>query len=234
MRCKDITFSSPEENLLLDDALLLLAERGHSGGEILRFWESSSFFVVLGRTGKADEDVVPEQSQRDDIPVLRRSSGGGTVLQGPGCFNYTLILDKQADERLHDIRKSYQVILTEIIRIMSRNGVQAEFRPVSDLVVPEGERKFSGNAQKRAKRFILHHGTILYDFDIDKIEQCLRIPHAVPEYRRGRAHQEFLVNIPLNQQQIKNAFLQHFHVQTVETALTPEEAECLSRLQNSV
>ena len=76
-------------NIDFDEVLLSLAEK-HSRGEYLRFWEPSKVFIVLGRIGRAEIDVNLTHVQEDHIPVLRRSSGGGTVLQGPGCLNYNI------------------------------------------------------------------------------------------------------------------------------------------------
>ena len=91
MQLRDISFPTPQENITFDDVLLNLAEK-HEAGEYLRFWESPSVFVVLGRIGRAEIDVNATNTKTDGIPVLRRSSGGGTVVQGPGCLNYSLIL----------------------------------------------------------------------------------------------------------------------------------------------
>src|SRR3989338_2273939 len=110
MVLKDISFPSPQENILFDEALLALAEQG-KGGEVLRFWESLTTFIVLGRIGKVEEDIYIENVARDEVMVLRRSSGGGTVVQGKGCLNFSLILVKDRDPSLNDLRKSYRDIL---------------------------------------------------------------------------------------------------------------------------
>src|SRR5262245_50689788 len=86
MRCLDISFDTPEENIAYDEVLLSLAEEGKLG-EVLRFWESSQTFAVLGRIGKAQEDLDLDALRKDGIKVLRRASGGGTVLQGKGVLN---------------------------------------------------------------------------------------------------------------------------------------------------
>ena len=94
MQLRDHSFADPRDNLAYDDALLHLADR-EGFGEILRFWESPVYFIVLGRIGSREDDVDLGAAKADGIKVLRRSSGGGTVIQGPGCLNYSLILSKQ-------------------------------------------------------------------------------------------------------------------------------------------
>ncbi len=209
MILQDISFESPEENILYDETLLRLAEEGR-GGEVLRFWESPKLFVVLGRVSRAEDDINIENALRDQIPVLRRCSGGGTVLQGQGCLNYSLILSKETSPQLADLKGSYQFILGRVIHALKDLGVEALFHPISDIALAGTAKKISGNAQKRSRKFILHHGTILYDFDLDAMGRYLRMPRAVPEYRLNRTHREFVANIPAAAHSIKTALCKAF------------------------
>ncbi len=227
MQLRDISFPTPQENIAFDDVLLSLAEK-HDAGEYLRFWESSKIFVVLGRIGRAEMDVNDIHTQEDNIPVLRRSSGGGTVVQGPGCLNYTLVLSKQKYPQLNDLRKSYAWISARVIEALRVAGVEAYFRPTSDLATGQTEKKFSGNAQRRGKNYILHHGTILYKFDLALISRYLKMPQDIPEYRKARPHTDFVTNIPIDPQIFKDALAQSFQA----SALQAPSAEELSFLKN--
>src|SRR3974377_1392336 len=91
MKLCDLTLGTPEENLACDEVLLDLCEAGDSD-EILRLWALPQYFVVLGYANKASTEVNLAFCRQLTIPVLRRCTGGGTVLQGPGVFNYSLIL----------------------------------------------------------------------------------------------------------------------------------------------
>lgn len=226
MILKDITFPTPQENILFDDVLFYIAER-ISGSEVLRFWESKQLFIVLGRISKVEEDIKVEQTYKDNIPVMRRFSGGGTVLQGRGCLNYTLVLSKDRDPRLHDLRQSYQWILNKVISGLKKISIKAEFRPVSDVVLASQQKKISGNAQKRGRSFILHHGTILYDFDLSNMECYLKIPKTMPEYRSGRSHLDFVTNIPATPVQIKSVIKEAFNVMKTENDLNKDQQEWL-------
>jgi lipoate-protein ligase A len=209
MQLRDISFPTPQENIAFDEALWRLAEK-HSRGEYLRFWESSKVFIVMGLTGRAPIDVNLIHTQEDNIPVLRRSSGGGTVLQGPGCLNYTLVLSKQKHPQLNDLHKSYEWISAKVIEALRQSGVDAYFRPASDLATGPCEKKFSGNAQRRGKRYILHHGTILYKFDLSLISRYLNMPKDIPEYRKHRPHTDFLTNVPIDPHVFKDHLAQIF------------------------
>src|SRR5690348_6629906 len=87
----EATFKSPAENLACDEALLDECESSDASG-FVRFWESPSYFVVLGYGKQLEQEVFGEVCAEENIPILRRCSGGGTVVQGPGCVNYTLVL----------------------------------------------------------------------------------------------------------------------------------------------
>ena len=225
MFLKDITLSTPQENILYDNVLLELAEQGDAG-ETLRFWESSKLFIVLGRIGNPAADLDVAKVLADRIPVLRRSSGGGTVLQGKGCLNYTLVLSKDRPE-IRDLRRSYQFICGNIIAALKNCGIDAAFRPLSDIALSQSNKKISGNAQKRSKKFILHHGTLLYQFDLEKIVKYLTMPEDVPEYRQNRSHLDFVTNIPAAAGALKQEIRKAFAVTQETGHLSLEERECL-------
>ena len=222
MILKDISLSTPQENILYDDLLLELADEG-LGGEVLRFWESQEYFIVLGRIGKEADDIKMDAAQRDKIPIIRRTSGGGTVLQGRGCLNFSFILSKDPNQDLQDIKKSYQIILSPVVSALNNIGMDAVLMLPSDIALRDENKKISGNAQKRGKRFILHHGTILYDFDLELIERYLTIPHEIPQYRLGRTHTDFLTNLYISQEQIKESIIKSFPIVQKEDVLSAEE-----------
>lgn len=200
----DATLETPEQNLALDEALYLELEAapsqelGRPAEESLRFWESSTTFVVLGVAGKLHADVQVERCRQDGIPVLRRASGGGTVLQGPGCLNYALVLSLEARPELRDLTRCYREILG---RTAAALGSDVRQDGTSDMTF--GGRKLSGSAQKRGRRAILHHGTILYSFDLERVSSYLREPASQPPYRASRAHEDFIENYPLSREEIE-------------------------------
>ena len=204
MKVLDLSFPDPEQNLFYDDELLCKADKA-GGGEVLRFWESPRIFVVMGRACDEALDVHADVCRKEGVPVLRRSSGGGTVVQGPGCLNFSLVLSKAGHPDLASITRSYVYILKKTIGALKASGVEAEFRPVCDLVVPAGEKKFSGNAQRRGRSYILHHGTILYGFDLSLAVRYLKLPPSMPDYRQARPHVDFITNVNLDISRFKEA-----------------------------
>ena len=219
---QDISFSDPVHNLAYDDLLLQSAEKT-DGGEVLRFWESPTFFVVLGKIRKINEDVKQEVVSQDKVPVLRRSSGGGTVVQGPGCLNFTLILSKDKHP-IEDLRRSYVYILEKLQAALSKLDITTQIFPISDLALQGSAKKISGNAQKRGKNYILHHGTVLYGFDLSMIERYLQYPNEVPEYRDKRAHLDFVTNVSMDIDRFKVQLCEQFGAQDSGNITEPDWA----------
>jgi lipoate---protein ligase len=192
----DQTCSTPAENLAADEALLDAAEAGERG-ESLRIWRAPAPFVVLGHSNRLESEVHPDACAALNIPILRRCSGGGTVLQGPGSLSYALILNIHAHPELDQITRANHFIMSRHARLLTEVlGKETRLEGFTDLVL-EG-RKISGNAQRRRRAFLLFHGTILLDPDLELMERLLRMPSRKPAYRGNRSHSDFLGRTPVN------------------------------------
>ena len=198
----DLTLPSPAENLALDEALLEAAEAGECP-PLMRFWESSQYFVTLGYTNKAGVEADTAACETAGVPILRRCSGGGTVLQGPGCLNYALIGSIAPGDALNVAATNCFVMRRNRLALENLLGSPVEISGHTDLAT--GGLKFSGNAQRRKTRHYLFHGTILLDFDLDLVQQLLRPPSKQPDYRANRSHRQFIRNLPLTRHQVQTA-----------------------------
>jgi len=203
MKYLELSYAEAAQNLACDEALLEIFEQTDDGEELLRLWQAEQFFVVLGHGDKWREEVDASACAANGIPVLRRCSGGGTVLQGPGCFNYSLIL-RQDNFAAGSVRAAFDFVLARHCRCLEPViGSPVFIKGISDLTL--GERKFSGNAQYRKRRYVLVHGTFLLDFDLCSMEKFLRIPKRQPDYRRQRGHSDFLVNLAVDAARLRKS-----------------------------
>lgn len=212
----DHAFSSPAENLAGDEALLDWREE-NGGEEILRFWESPVNFVAVGYANKVATEVNVEHCAAKKIQVLRRCSGGGTVLQGRGCLNYALVLRIGEKSPLANISTANQFIM-ERNRAAVETLFKSEFgNPKSKILVSGhtdlamGGLKFSGNSQRRKKNHLLFHGTFLLSFDLALVSEFLRMPSLQPDYRAGRSHGEFITNLNLPAKKVKAALVKEWN-----------------------
>jgi lipoate-protein ligase A len=202
MKYFDFSFPNPAENLAADEALMDLCDKGLEG-EVLRFWEGQTPFVVLGYANHAAREVNLGACKRLEIPVLRRCSGGGTVVQGPGCLNYSLIL-KIGEGPLGSIAGTNKFILGRLAEALTPLlDAKPEIQGQTDLALHN--LKFSGNAQRRLRNCLIFHGTLLLNFNISLIEKLLPMPSKQPCYREDRSHADFLRNLELPAADVKLA-----------------------------
>ena len=200
--------ATPAECLAADEVLLDACEAGH-GAETLMFWEPRETFVVVGYANKVATEVNVAECDARGIPIFRRCSGGGTIVQLRGGMNYSLILRITETGPTRSITAANQFIMEK-----NRAAIEEEFniknstlkvsvRGHTDLCV--GDLKFAGNSQRRRKNFLLFHGTLLLDCDLACIGELLAMPSLQPDYRAARSHAEFVTNLHLPAAKIKTA-----------------------------
>jgi lipoate-protein ligase A len=198
MQHLQLTLDTAAANLALDEALLDAAEAGESEGCVLRLWESPHYCAVLGRSSAPEIEVNLAACRQAGIPVLRRSSGGGTILAGPGCLMYAVVLDFHTYPQLQAIDLAHQFVLEHLAHMLAPPSVHVA--GISDLALggAGGDaplQKFSGNALRIKRRHLLYHGTLLYDFDLTNLSRWLAKPTRTPDYRNQRPHAQFVTNI---------------------------------------
>ncbi len=236
MKLVDCLLPDPARNLACDEALLDLCEAGFDH-DLLRFWEPREYFVVLGYSSRIRADVELPSCARLRVPVFRRCSGGGTVLQGPGCLNFSLVLRLDASTRpaglkepelLTTISGTTRLVMdTHRVALERLLGEKVEVAGFSDLV--RGGLKFSGNAQRRKRRAVLFHGTFLLDLDLRLVEELLPVPARQPPYRSNRPHREFLANLRVPAGTVKEALASAWRAAEPLDGLPTDRIEELAR-----
>lgn len=145
--------------------------------------------IVMGISGKEEELLELSKVKSNPIPVIRRFSGGGTVVVDPGTLFVTFICNSDAVSvpcyPRHVMKWSEKVYQP----VFSGHDFGAR---ENDYVL--GDKKFGGNAQYMCKGRWLHHSSLLWDFEVARMEY-LKIPKKAPEYRQGRGHGEFLCGL---------------------------------------
>jgi lipoate-protein ligase A len=201
----DLTLDSAAQNVALDDALLTWASQQDPDDdrEVLRLWESPTAAVVIGRASRTAAEVHLENCANDEIPVIRRCSGGLAVVLGEGCLMYSVVLDLTRTPGLEMISQAHQHVLQRLTDALQSTGVDVQAKGHCDLTV--NDRKFSGNALRITRQHLLYHGTILYDFDLSLITRYLQEPHRQPDYREQRPHTDFVCNISATADQLRSA-----------------------------
>lgn len=162
---------------------------------VLRLWRCERS-VVMGPGRKIADDVHIEAVETDGIPLVRRSSGGGTVYHHPDNICYSLFLpyDRSELKPRSRIKESVNLLCGAIVKFLQKYGFSVEISNRSDIMISGS--KVSGTAQQRLKYAMSHHGTILLNAHMGEMERYLKVP---PE--RRTPHREFvagLVELGLN------------------------------------
>ena len=161
--------------MALDEALLVNADEGRTG-PVLRFWESPRFAVVLGASRRLAVDVRVAACHEDSVPIVRRSSGGGTVVVGPGALNVTVILPSSTAAGLSAVDLAQRYVLDRMAAAFQSSDRRVAVEGLGDLTI-DG-RKIAGSAQRRVKNWFLVHCSILYAFPLERISPLpVTCPH---------------------------------------------------------
>jgi lipoate-protein ligase A len=208
-----LTLSDTPGNLALDEWLLQRSDSGSTPREVLRVWENPCPAVILGRSSRVSHEVRRDACQRLGIKWFRRSSGGAAVMIGPGCLMYSAVLDYRLRPELKMLDRAHQFVMQKLRSAITRCGVTVQYQGTCDLTL-QG-RKFSGNSLRCQRHSFLYHGTLLYDFDLQLLHDCLGTPPRQPAYREGRVHRDFVTNLPVERQRLSTALIEEWQAEQV-------------------
>lgn len=159
-------------NVALDQYLLEEVAAGRKG-PILRFWEWEDKAVVFGSYQSFQNELDPEGIAKHGIVPVRRISGGGAMfMEGGNCVTYSMYVPDDVVAGLSYV-DSYQYLDTWVLAGLQSLGVNAWYVPINDITSDGG--KIGGAAQKRVNGAILHHTTMSYDINADKMMEVLRV-----------------------------------------------------------
>lgn len=161
--------------------------------------------VIVGRNQNTAEEVNQVFARENDIVVVRRMSGGGAVYHDLGNLNFTFVVALSGD---HSFARFAQPVLTALHKL----GIAAELSGRNDLTI--AGRKFSGNAQFIGKKRLLHHGTLLFDTDLDIMQKVLNVNPEKMASKGVKSVSSRVTNIadhlpkPLSIQDLQDALIQ--------------------------
>lgn len=135
---------------------------------LLVFLYINSPAVVIGRNQNPWQEVNIPYLLENEIPVVRRISGGGTVYHDEGNINISFITDR-TDRNFNN----YKDFTQPVINYLQKIGVPAELNKRNDIVI--GVEKISGNAQFSSKNRLLSHGTLLVNANLDNLRNALKV-----------------------------------------------------------
>ena len=204
-------------------------------GPTLRFWEWVEPAVVIGSFQSLRNEVDPEGAARHGITVVRRISGGGAMFMEAGnCITFSLVVPASLVDGL-SFEQSYAFLDDWVLGALADVGVTAASAGLNDIASPAG--KIAGAAQKRlAGGAVLHHVTMAYDIDADKMLEVLRIGREKLSDKGTTSANKRVDPVRsqtgLPREQVIEAFKAHFQSRytTIDSALRGDELARASEL----
>ena len=175
---------NPEYNLAFEEYLCSF------GCEIFMLWQNEPS-VIVGKFGNIDYEIDVDFARLNNIKIVRRKSGGGSVYHDLGNVNYSFIL--------RDCKKfTLEYFAKIIIEILDKIGINSRLEFSHNDIKADGQ-KISGMAQYHHEGIILHHGTLLFDSDLSIIPKVLKHSGKVANIRPLLKHdmnvKEFILKI---------------------------------------
>lgn len=133
-------------------------------------WQNKNT-IVVGKYQNTAEEINQDFVDSHGIRVVRRLSGGGAVYHDDGNLNFTFIVHKELNPDYN-----FNLFVIPVIKALEELGVHAEFNGRNDITI-DG-KKFSGNSQYARKGRIMHHGCIMLDSDLGKVQGALKVKAA--------------------------------------------------------
>jgi lipoate---protein ligase len=169
----------------------MLDDHRRSGVPVSRIYEPPTLCAVLGAAGKPEQDLLLENLDADGVPWMHRRGGGGTVVLGPGQVVLAVVTDVDSPFRNKEYAAEINSWIVESLRRLSVTRVHPA--GISDLAI--GEKKIVGTSIYRTRLVLFYQASLLVSNDISVFTRYLAMPVKVPDYRRGRTHEEFCTTL---------------------------------------
>lgn len=163
----------PRVHVALDQVLTEEVGAGHRG-PTLRIWEWNEDAAVIGSFQSVKNEIDAEAAEAEGVQVVRRISGGGAMfMEAESVVTYSLYVPAELVAGM-SFAESYAYLDEWVLEALGALGIEAAYEPLNDITSPQG--KIGGAAQKRiGSGAVLHHATLSYDIDADRMVRVLRI-----------------------------------------------------------
>jgi len=157
-----------EESQLLYHALAYL------GWESMVFLSPAAPYVCIGYHQDVTHEIDLDFCKTNHIPVFRREVGGGAVYLDGNQLFFQLILREDHPVIPASREAFYRKFLQPVIQVYRRIGIDAQYKPVNDVIVRN--KKISGTGVGEIGDCIVFVGNLILDFNYDRMSRVLKVP----------------------------------------------------------
>jgi len=154
-------------------------------------WQPDKIYLVLGQSNTAENSLLLDKVYADKIPVLKRPSGGETVVLTPKTLVISAVVVTQNLQNPHKYFKYFNEILISAIQQLGIKDIAA--KGISDLTI--GNKKILGSSIYRHKDKLFYHAVLNVAETTETIVKYIKNPKREPDYRKGRDHKDFVTSI---------------------------------------
>ena len=200
------------EDYNLPDCELLQSGKTLSG---LKVWEPEQVFVIIGKGSDPQDELSADNILRDNIPVIKRTTGGCAVVVAPDMFVASFAIRNDPAKKNNEYFDLFNGVL---LKAFQKIGIEnLDTAGISDITL--NGLKVVGSAIYRNKDQVFYHAVINIAGDIDLMEKYLKIPSRQPDYRQNRTHRDFVTSFKAQgyhieltdfEQALKSEWLWHF------------------------
>lgn len=185
--------------------------------------------VLIGRNQNIYKEVNIDYCYENNMDIVRRLSGGGAIYCDPDIVQYTFITKEREGN-------SFAYFTKPVLIALEKLGLKGEFTGRNDLII--NGKKFSGNAQYHNNGKVLHHGSILYGGNIEKMKNSLK-PNPLKfvgknvnsvSSRVGMLKNEIDLSIIEFMEHIKNTVLEEFNIENI-TRISKDMEEKVEKIR---
>jgi len=224
--------NDPHFNLALEQYVF---DQLDKDSEYFMLWQNDNA-IIVGKHQNTVGEINAAFVKEHDISVVRRLSGGGAVYHDMGNLNFTFIVNAREDGAGFD----FASFCSPVAAALASLGVAAEINGRNDMTI--GGKKFSGNSQYMKKGRVMHHGTIMYDCDLEVVSRALQVSGDKLESKGIQSVRSRVTNVkphmprPLPMEAFYKALREYMFqaYSLVPYRLTPEDLAAVKELQSDV
>ena len=166
-RLIDSDIADPYFVTAADDAISSVRREGITP-DTIHFYRRDSPCISVGRSRRIKDDVVIDECIKNNVKIIRRSSGGGTIYTDEKCLVYAFVFERICKNKP---QVNFKDICSIIVDALKKLEINASYKKPNDVCI--NDKKISGNAQLIKDNIVLIHGTIIVDSNLDLMNNVL-------------------------------------------------------------